>query len=391
MTFFICPGCNRESGTIFHEQTGVPVHSVLNMKTREAAVAFQRGDLRLAHCANCGFIWNAAFDPTLMAYSSDCEESQGFSPTFNAFAKALAEDLISRHDLKGKTIIEIGCGKGEFLTLLCQLGNNKGIGFDPAYVERRDGQAKDGNIVFIQDYYSEKYQSYRADFFCCRMTLEHIPDTGAFIRSVRKAVGDRKNAFVFFQVPDVTRILRDCAFEDIYYEHCSYFSPESLSALFSMNSFHVVDVRTAYDGQYLLLEAVPTDHGKCHLEKNGHEVVIAELVSEFAHKLDRKTAWWRQFLNRMKTETRRTVIWGSGSKGVSFLTTLQVKDEIEFAVDINPYRQGTFMAGTGQRIVAPAFLKDYRPDCVIVMNAVYREEIERDLHQMRLHPKVMTL
>ena len=58
------------------------------------------------------------------------------------------------------------------------------------------------------------------------MTLEHIPATGDFVRMVRRAIGDAvRNRPVFFQIPEATRILRDCAFEDIYYEHCSYFSP----------------------------------------------------------------------------------------------------------------------------------------------------------------------
>ena len=33
-------------------------------------------------------------------------------------------------------LLEIGCGKGEFLHLLCEGGRNRGIGIDPAYVER---------------------------------------------------------------------------------------------------------------------------------------------------------------------------------------------------------------------------------------------------------------
>jgi hypothetical protein len=35
------------------------------------------------------------------------------------------------------------------------------------------------------------------------------------------------------------------------------------------------------------------------------------------------------------------------------------------------------MAGTGQRIDAPEYLKEYRPDVVIVMNSIYRMDIEK--------------
>ncbi len=49
------------------------------------------------------------------------------------------------------------------------------------------------------------------------------------------------------------------------------------------------------------------------------------------------------------------------------------------------------MAGTGQEIVSPAFLVDYKPDVVIIMNPVYLDEITRDLHAMGLAPEIYTL
>jgi hypothetical protein len=47
------------------------------------------------------------------------------------------------------------------------------------------------------------------------------------------------------------------------------------------------------------------------------------------------------------------------------------------------------MAGTGQQIVAPDFLTDYRPDLVLVMNPVYRAEIQRDLESRGLSPELL--
>lgn len=65
--------------------------------------------------------------------------------------------------------------------------------------------------------------------------------------------------------------------------------------------------------------------------------------------------------------------------------------EIAYVVDINPYRQGKFMAGTGQQIVAPQFLREYKPDVAIAMNPVYQAEIERDLSQMGLSTTVLSV
>ena len=89
---------------------------------------------------------------------------------------------------------------------------------------------------------------------------------------------------------------------------------------------------------------------------------------------------------------KRVAIWGSGSKGVSFLTSVPgASDATSFAIDINPYRQGFFMAGTGQQIVSPQALAELRPDVVVVMNEVYVPEISRTLDSLGVAPEIAAL
>ena len=85
------------------------------------------------------------------------------------------------------------------------------------------------------------------------------------------------------------------------------------------------------------------------------------------------------------------MLWGSGSKAVSYLTTLGITDEIEYVVDINPHKRGKFLAGTGHEIVLPEFLVEYRPDAVIVMNPIYGDEIRKGLERLGLHPDITAL
>ena len=249
----VCPSCGAAGMSVFYKLKGVPVHSVRLLLTREEALNYPQGELALGFCPTCGFIANVAFDPSVHDYSSLYEATQSFSPTFNAFAQRLAERLIDEYDLHGREIIEIGCGQGEFLALLCELGGNRGVGFDPAYVEGWVDSSTGDQITFVKDFYSEKYSHVHGDFVCCKMTLEHIQDTAIFVRTVRRSLGDRGDTIVFFQVPDVTRILRDVAFWDIYYEHCSYFSPGSLARLFRTCGFDVIRLATEYDGQYIMI------------------------------------------------------------------------------------------------------------------------------------------
>ena len=116
------------------------------------------------------------------------------------------------------------------------------------------------------------------------------------------------------------------------------------------------------------------------------------MVRYFVEHYQAKRDEWQLALSRWRTAGQKVVLWGGGSKGVAFLTTLsQTRDDIAYAVDINPIKHGTFMAGTGQEIIAPESLKIYRPDVVIIMNPVYRAEVTADLTALGLSPEILTL
>lgn len=74
---------------------------------------------------------------------------------------------------------------------------------------------------------------------------------------------------------------------------------------------------------------------------------------------------------------------------MSFLTTLNIGDEVACAVDINPKKNGTFLAGGGHPVVTPDALKSLRPDLVILMNPIYQEEISEILKGMDMTPRIV--
>ena len=387
-----CPNCGHHELSIFYEVREVPVHSCLMMSSQEEALDFPCGDVVLGFCDRCGFITNTKFDAKWSAYAPNYEDQQSFSPTFNKFSLKLAHHLIDKYDLHNKDIVEIGCSKGDFLLLLCELGNNRGVGIDPSVVPGRVKSEAAERVTFIQDYYSEKHAEYVGDFICCRHTLEHIQPTSEFIKTVRKSIGDRQDTVVVFEIPDNTRVLQEQAFEDIYYEHCSYFSPGTLARLFRNSGFEVTDLYCDYGDQYLLIEAKPValSSEKVHpFEETVEEV--AKDVQLFTDKIANKLEYWKQYLEDAQAKQEKVVVWGSGSKCVAFLTTLKTIDKIEYAIDINPHRHGKFIPGVGKEIMAPEFLKTYQPDKVIVMNAIYREEISEMLKDMGVSTEVVAL
>ena len=384
----VCPNCEQAELETFYEQLSVPTNSCILFKSADEARNYPRGDIRLGCCPVCGFISNIAFDPHLTEYSGRYEETQTYSTTFNAFHKQLVERLIDRYTLQQKDVLEIGCGKGEFLALLCDLGGNRGVGFDPGFDDSR-GQARTSkSIKFIKDFFSERYTDYGGDFVCCKMTLEHIARPRQFLRMIRSTVKWKPNAVVFFQVPEATRIFHSCALEDIYYEHCSYFSPGSLRYLFEATGFEVIHLGTEYGEQYLTIEArlvqasegVPRDPSDLEEMKSS--------LTNFEQRAQERCAQWMASLNHHQPQ--RIVLWGSGSKAVALLSLLDKKVSLDYVVDINPHRQGSYMAGTGQQIVSTEYLQTYRPDLVMAMNPIYRQEIVRDLKTLGLTPDVVT-
>ena len=171
-----CLSCGSTDVEVFHQEAGVPVNSCLLLASEAEARAFPRGAIRLGFCHACGFIANTAFDQALAEYSTRYEETQGFSPRFQRFADDLAHRLVDRFDLHDKDILEIGCGKGEFLLRVCELGNNRGVGVDPSVVlDRVRGPAAD-RVSFIADLYRKQHADLPADFVICRHTLEHISE-----------------------------------------------------------------------------------------------------------------------------------------------------------------------------------------------------------------------
>ncbi len=387
-----CPNCYSKGLSVFYTVSDVPVHSCLLMSSREQAVEYPTGQLQLGFCPKCGFVTNTVFDPGTNRYSAQYEETQGFSACFNAFAKSLAQKLVDKYDIHNKTILEIGCGKGEFLALMCQLGNNKGIGIDPAYVPERNPACAGADIRFIQDLYSQKYSDLEADVICCRHTLEHIGPTADFMQTLCRTVGDRKETLLIFELPDVMRVLAEGAFWDIYYEHCTYFTAGSLARLFRASGFEIDDLYLDYDDQYIILTAYPADGPTLPvLDREDDLASLTEAFEQFSPKCSDRIAYWRNTVSRLADERRKVVIWGSGSKGVAFLTTLKLTGLIEYIVDINPYRHGKYMPGTGHEIVSPEFLTGYRPDTIIVMNPVYCDEIQSDLDRLNVKADLLAV
>lgn len=389
----VCPACAAPGLDVFYTLPRVPAQSCLLTPTRDQALAFPLADLRLAFCPACGFITNTAFDERSQELSARYEETQGFSPTFGSYARTIAQRYADRYPLRDRLTLEIGCGKGEFLALLCETSGGRGLGVDPTFIPGRLRSTAAERLEFRTERFSASHLTGDPAFVVCRHTLEHIPQVRSFIGALRDALGTRRDVALSFEVPDILRILREGAFWDLYNEHCSLFSPGSLARLFRAARFDVTDLVLEYVGQYIVLDAAPAPAPttpRLALEDDLGE--LTRLIGAFGPACAASIARWRALIDDGAARALRTVVWAASSKAVGFLSTLNITDElVPFAVDINPHKHGTYLPGTGQRVVPPAFMKDHRPDRVILMNPIYTREVREQLRAMGVEPEILAV
>jgi SAM-dependent methyltransferase len=360
---------------------GVPVNPSRRSSTRAQATGVAVRDVLLTFCDRCALIWNPEFEPAALEYDGEYESSLHFSPIFRQYAEKLAARLVERHGIRGKTVVEIGSGKGEFLALVCERGDNRGIGFDPTYNGESDAAA-DGRVRFLPELYGEQ-TAVEADLVVFRHVLEHVPDPLAFLQDVRHALGDRE-AVVYCEVPAAEYLLWERAVWDVIYPHCSVFAAPALRYLFERAGLRVLDSGFSFGGEYLWVEATPDAAVREVLPEEA--AALRPLVDSFAADVQAQRTRWAKRLTA--TNGDGVALWGGGAKGTTFLNLVRGAELVRAVVDLNPRKQGTFVAGTGHPIVSPESLVGRAPGHVIVMNPVYRDEIAARLAELDLEPEL---
>lgn len=373
-----CPVCASEQSRVFYSVHHVPVHQHLLYATPDEARHTRRGDIDLHVCEMCGFVWNGSFDASLLDYSEKYDNTQSFSALFNQYVEDEAQQLVSRYGLYKKRIIEIGCGKGDFIRRLCEIGDNTGVGFDPSYIGA-DTQLE-GRLSFIREFYTPKFAHIQADLYCSRHVIEHVPEPTVLLHHIRNSIEGNHRPAIFFETPDVRWVFQQAAFWDIFYEHCSLFNPVSLAHLLKVCGFETTHTTSVFGDQYMWVEGLPAsvDLGKTYPQNA--EAVVREAF-RFADLCEAKIKQTRETICHIQDTGKTMIVWGAGAKGVTFLNTLQ-PDAISYVVDMNPRKQGKYLAGTAQQIIAPEALSDIRPDVILIMNPNYQTEIRASLERI---------
>ncbi|MDD5273644.1 MAG: class I SAM-dependent methyltransferase [Methylovulum sp.] len=326
---------------------GLPVFQNKMFVERIAALNCPKGDVTLVQNMETGLIYNASFDGSLLKYDADYQNEQACSSVFKQHLNDVK--AIIERQLTGKSLIEVGCGKGYFLEYLRQSGFAI-IGVDPAYEGSNPDVVK---AVF------EPSLGLTSEGVILRHVLEHIPNPYQFLTAIAEANGNKGK--IYIEVPCLDWICQHRAWFDIFYEHVNYLRLNDFRRMFGK----VYESGHIFGRQYLYVVADLSTLQQPVFQQDDAFMFPGNFLAE----IDRTASI---------VKGRRNAIWGGASKGVIFALYMQrVGVDSGLIIDINPAKQNKYMAGSGLIISSPTegMQKLQAGDDILVMNSNYLQEV----------------
>lgn len=347
----VCDACAGKNVYTVYTLPRIPAFQNKLFPTAEAAQSAPAARVDLTACGDCGFVFNADFDDSLMDYDGDYQNAQDHSPTFQGYLEEIAGIVMVAVKVTD-TVVEIGCGKGYFLEMLKSKGMHV-TGFDPTY--------EGSNPDIVKAYFGpQTAEGLAADAVIMRHTLEHIESPYGFLQGLKDIL--KPDCRIFIEVPRVEWIAEHKAFWDIFHEHCNYFSEDFFRRIFSNRC----DITPVFSDQYMMVSArigdlvdrIPAGTQPDYRDLFSDEIIKHRNLIEAGGK---------------------HYVWGAGAKGIAFANILDPdRKYIPVLVDINSRKQGDYISLTGHPCVAPGEV-DWDSlsanDCLWIMNARYKDEI----------------
>ena len=312
-------------------------------------------DLDVRQCQNCGLV---QLSNPPVPYYKEVIRAAAFSEEMRLFREKQFKEFVATWSLKDKKVLEVGTGKGEYLSLMQDQGVDAyGIEYGDESVEA----CREEGLNVEKDYISQfgyRLRNAPFDAFFILNFFEHVPHPNALLQSLSLNLTEGSIGLV--EVPNFDMILKNNLFTEFIGDHLFYFTKDTLTYVLEKNGFEVLECKEIwYD---YIISATVRKRQKTD-------------VSSF----DTQRQKLQEEIDAYTARFNRVAVWGAGHQALAVLSLLGLQDKIEYVVDSAPFKQGKYTPATHLPIFPPDTLNVEPVDAVIIMAASYSDGVAKKI------------
>jgi 2-polyprenyl-3-methyl-5-hydroxy-6-metoxy-1,4-benzoquinol methylase len=352
--------------------------------------------LRVLVCENCWLVQTEDFAQADELFDEEYAYFSSFSTSWLQHAEQYVKDMTKRFSLNGNShVVEVAANDGYLLQYVKAL-NIPCTGVEPT--TSTANAAREKGISIVEEFFGIKLaqqlveQGRQADLTVANNVLAHVPDINDFVSGFSILL--KPNGVATFEFPHLLRLINENQFDTIYHEHFSYLSLIALETVFKKNGLQIFDVEehTTHGGSLRIFAqrsntgafAVSVQVTELRKRETDAGMNNSDFYKGFQKKADIVKDSLLNFLIRAKRDGKRVAAYGAAAKGNTLLNYAGVKtDLISYVVDKNPKKQAKYMPGSRIPIKAEEYLKNDKPDYVIVLPWNLKDEVMDQLDYIK--------
>ena len=346
-------------------------------------------------CSDCKLVQLEEFESPEDIFS-DYLYFSSYSQSWLDHARRYTQMVVERFNINSnKQVIEIASNDGYLLQYFMHQGIPV-LGIEPAANVARVAIEKgiDTRVMFFgaQTAAALQVQGIRGDLIIGNNVLAHVPDLNDFVAGLKIALAE--NGAITMEFPHLLRLIEDRQFDTIYHEHFSYFSLLTAEQVFARHGLKVFDVEQLPTHGGSLRVFVMHDNDRragtsdrvVALREQEHQAGLNEMAVYlgFADRVRECKTKLLEFLADIKSAGKAVVAYGAAAKGNTLLNYCGVGTQfIDYVVDSNPHKQGTFLPGTHIPVFAPDRIGQTQPDYILLLPWNLQAELSEQLAYSR--------
>ncbi len=346
--------------------------SAQDIPTKEQIASEKAITLDLYQCSKCGLV---QFDCEAVDYYKDVIRSGGYSTTMVELRRSQYSSLISKYNLEGKKILEVGCGQGEFLGVLKEF-NVEAYGIENKADLVDKAREKGLNVVkgFITDETDPAKENGPYNAFLSFNFLEHQPDPNAMLSRIYDDLTD--DGVGLITVPSFEYIMQHDGYYEFIRDHIAYYTLETLEFLVNKNGFEVLE-REMINRDTLSIVVK---------KKQPHD--LSKIIQSYKNISDQ----FESLIGACHRNGERVAIWGASHQGFTIASSLKLGEKIEYIVDSAPFKQNKYAPGSHIPIVSPEYFSKNAVENIIIIAPGYSDEIAGVIREkLKLNVNIYTL